>query len=380
MTEKPGEPARRSQPRWSEAYHAKADTATKFWKDYLKGTGRQACFVQAIGFDPRGAAFLESLDDTQRSDISVALTLELEYKKNQADIDTLVEANRKSVEKHLGKARVLQQKISIATDEKAGTRKTQTVVRQFLEKEAKNCTDIIIDINSMPKSVAMTAVAVALRYCDRRENQHRINLFVVVLHDPELDSRIRSTDIFFDPFLHAEFLSGFENENTDAIHSIWMPILGEGRANQVKKIQQAKWAPQDILPVVPSPSRDPKAADRLLLEYGGVLNAEEGSPTTANVLRVSEENPIEAYEGFLSTIQEFVRVYEVLGGCRVLVSSHSTKLLSLAALMAVYEARQGTCPGASYAFVEGGGHKYEGTPSGKSQPYVVWLTGEPFAN
>ena len=71
---------------------------------------------------------------------------------------------------------------------------------------------------------------------------------------------------------------------------------------------------------------------------------------------MSEENPIEAYEGFLSTIHEFVRVYEVLGGCRVLVSSHSTKLLSLAALMAVYEARQTTCPGASYAFVEGGGH------------------------
>jgi hypothetical protein len=73
-------------------------------------------------------------------------------------------------------------------------------------------------------------------------------------------------------------------------------VLGENRVNQLQKIIDSALIPMgaEVCPVVPHPSKDPRRADNLLVEYRGPLFDSRKTPTS-NILYAHESHPFEAY-------------------------------------------------------------------------------------
>lgn len=362
--------------RWEHHLLAARERFTAFWKDYFTKP-REVAYILAEGFDPRMCEALGAIRDSWDGN-GHALVLHLSYSGTDAKMEQYVKKNRDRLGDLLASATTTNATINVrATAQRAeGARQTGLAVQQFLGHARPR--DVIVDINAMPKSVALSALTAALKYSDAHKNE-RVNVHVVVAHNPHLDDRMKRTDIQRDPFLLPGFIGDFESEDNKAVN-IWIPVLGPGQDSQLTAIK-AEWNPVETCPAVPSPSVNPRKGDDLLTNYQDIL-LEEGRFVPRNVLRVSERDPFEAYHELVSTIAEYGKTYKLLDGCKVLLSSHSSKLLSVACLLAAYDAHErDLCDGVSIAFVEAYGHGYdpeEATPPPGSELFEMWLAGDPY--
>jgi len=116
---------------------------------------------------------------------------------------------------------------------------------------------------------------------------------------------------------------------------VWLPILGEGQRLRLQRIFE-KLGPNEICPVIPFPSRDPRRGDCLIEEYRQLL-FDEYRVDPRNIVYASEFNPFEAYRQIFGTLDRYRVALGELGSCRVVISPLSSKLLSVGALLAAYD-------------------------------------------
>jgi hypothetical protein len=114
-----------------------------------------------------------------------------------------------------------------------------------------------------------------------------------------------------------------------------VPILGEGQGIRLQRIFD-KVQPDQICPVVPFPTRDPRRGDRIVEAHQRIL-FDEFRVEPRNILYASEYNPFEAYREVFKAIDRYRDALVELGDCRVFVSPLSSKLLSVSALLACYD-------------------------------------------
>lgn len=86
--------------------------------------------------------------------------------------------------------------------------------------------------------------------------------------------------------------------------------------------------------MVPHPSKDPRRADRLLVEYREPLFDNRKTPT-ANILYAQESQPFEAYRQLLGAMTRLT----ILGGCRQVMTPLGSKLITLGSGLACFEMR-----------------------------------------
>jgi hypothetical protein len=94
----------------------------------------------------------------------------------------------------------------------------------------------------------------------------------------------------------------------------------------------------EICPVLPHPSRDPRRADRLLVEYRRPLFDSSGTPTS-NILYAHESHPFEVYRQLLKAMTRYRNSMGLVGGCRLVVTPFASKLITLGAGIACFEMR-----------------------------------------
>jgi hypothetical protein len=165
-----------------------------------------------------------------------------------------------------------------------------------------------------------------------------INFQILVAEDALLDSKIKSEDPSEDLVLIPGFGGGIKVESMSDWPVVWFPILGEGRASQLQKVANLAEIPNDaeICPIVPHPSRDPRRGDNLLFEYRFPLFEDRQTPM-GNVMYAHEAHPFEAYRQIRDAIMRYHISLRSLGGCRILVTPLSSKLITIAAGLACYE-------------------------------------------
>ena len=134
--------------------------------------------------------------------------------------------------------------------------------------------------------------------------------------------------------------------------------------------------PDEICPVIPSPSRDPRRCDNLLMEYRELL-FDRLRVEPHNFIYTCEHNPFETYRQIYRTIRRYEDALKPLHGCKIVISAVSSKLLSIGALLAAYEAsKAGYMIGVSH--IETHGYSMN-TPDGNNQSkdlFSLWLAGE----
>ena len=159
---------------------------------------------------------------------------------------------------------------------------------------------------------------------------------------------------------------------------VWIPILGEKQARQLERISSLV-LPDEICPMLPMPSTDPRRTDDLIVEYRDLL-FDRWNVNQRNFIYVDEKNPFEVYREIYRAVLHYNESLRSLGGCQVAISALSSKLLSIGALLSAYELKNYGL-GVGVAHVETQGYEIENGVDLKSELpgtelSTLWLSGD----
>jgi hypothetical protein len=172
------------------------------------------------------------------------------------------------------------------------------------------------------------------------------------------------------------FLGTVELEQDEDMPRVWAPVLGEQQSEALKLIEQKARVLDnvpEICPVLPFPALDPRRGDRLLLEYRGLFDS--WRVDSRNIIYASEHNPFDVYRQLCALYDRYSRALQPLRGAKMIISAHSSKLLSLGALLAACDR-----PEVAVAYVQSQGYQIDGplTRPADAVPFEIWIAGEPY--
>ena len=199
-------------------------------------------------------------------------------------------------------------------------------------------TDVIVDITALPTSISFPLLGQLLNVHDRARDRgseaRAYNLHCVVCENPELDERI-----VHEGGDSADYIDTYRGKSgrvseADPVN-IWAPVLGERQDAALRKIYDAL-SPSEVKPVLPFPSRNPRRGDDLVAEYHALV-FETWQVDPRGFLYAHERDPFDVYRQLSGLAIDYERALRPYGTTNTVVSAHTSKLLSLGALLAAYE-------------------------------------------
>lgn len=384
MTSTAGTPSLRWDPyfmRWGTKFN-------EFWKEYFQRENRNILYVLGRGFDPRMCAGFKAVLNASEHGTRNCLLIEFDEGPDSPSTKyaSLVSDNLRILEGLLrGRGELLKKPVQMWASDGPGRRRigSRSVAAVFSDvSDFATYTDIVIDVSAMPRGLYFPLIGKAiylLDYAKKKIISRSISsLHVVIYEDAKLDEEIH--DVGIDD--SASYIHGFggdlDMEATAGIPKVWIPILGEGQSGQLERIY-ALVNPDEICPVLPFPSLNPRRGDKLLIEYRELL-FDQWRVEPGNIIYASEQNPFEAYRQIHRAVRYYNQALEPLGGCKAVVSVLSSKLLSLGALLATYELKEAGMS-VSLAHVEAQGYEMAVRENGESatregELFTLWLVGD----
>lgn len=329
--------------RW-ENYFLRSDTSfIDFWKDYLKSK-RDMLYIMGLGFDPRSVVTVENIYNIQGEGIRDIMIVR--YFKNEKD---KMSENHTNVELNLNRLNklitehsyvpVIQKDVILRSSENTSITALQAGAIINSIEDLSKYSDIIVDISAMPRSVFIPLLNKLLMLIDQfnEKGEEIKNLHVVVAENPSLDGKIHDNGIDEEAsFIHS--MRAKESSRFEEQKEVWIPILGENQEEQFDKIRK-KLSPVETCPILPFPSENLRRGDDLINKYGDLL-FNDSDFETKNIVYADEGNPFHVYRLLNRTIDRYNRSFELLNGCKIVVSALSSKLLTVGAFLAVFEQKQ----------------------------------------
>lgn len=371
--------------RWRDYFLREGERFEEFWKQFLTERERDVLFVLGHGFDQRmchGIQRLMSFGGDGARDVMLLAFHEGPESYSNSYVEQR-EANGKLLDQLVaGRGSVRHKTISMYSEEgrRIGARK---IVEAF-QSLADFChyTDIVVDISALPRGLYMPLLAKLLANfdMDQKDSQQR-NLHVIVAHSPGIDSSIVEEGLEDSAsYLHGFAVAALESDSTSSQPMIWIPVLGKQQQLQLEKIHSLV-SPDEICPLLPSPSQNPREGDALVIEYHHFL-FDQLRVEPRNIIYAAESNPFEVYRQLMRSILHYQQALSSLGGCKVAISVMSSKLASIGVLLAAYELnRRDPKVIVGVAHVETQGYRVEKSSEPAPTPtmFTLWLSGECYA-
>ncbi len=318
--------------RWTDYVLARDEEATAAWAEAAEGN--RTLYVLGEGFDPRALTGLERLLACGGATQITVASLPLTASSSDSERGKLAEQNKARLDEIVQCAGI--QRIGLSYPERVERRRSlgRLLFQQLLRQQAfLDAEHIIVDVSALPTGLYFALIAGVL---DRvSSGDFTGELQVVVAENPELDSLIEGEGSE-SPESIPRFT--FETELDPRAPRpviVWAPVLGERSQPQLERLQQ-NLLPDEICPVLPFPARNPRRADNLLLELRELLQ-DTAEVEPANFIYADESNPFDLYRALARLHERYRSALEPLGDATVVVSTHSSKTLSLGALLAAYE-------------------------------------------
>jgi hypothetical protein len=338
---------------WNHYVYRRGEGVHELWEPLFKRRPMRVLYIAGAGFDVRAQVVMrECVSSIQSSGQTVdpASLILVGMSNYQLDpaLRQLTEVNGEALRTLFAPLGATQLVLvgAAAGDEEISASQGIRIAVDAVLRQVTDQTDIILDVSSLPRVLylaLMTSIlnrlvpdkkaANALAQCD-------VNFQVLVAEDASLDAQILAEDPSSDPVFVPGFSSAVQAESVQDWPLVWFPILGEHRVNQLVQIMRSNVIPDqaEICPVLPHPSRNPRRADRLLLEYKEPLFDKRETPTSA-ILRAHESHPFEAYRQLFHAMIRYRHSLRILGGCRLVVTPLGSKLITLGAGLACFEMR-----------------------------------------
>lgn len=329
--------------RW-DPYVLTTDSEFKdFWRDHLTSRKRRLLFVLGRGFDPRALAALRRIVEIGGRPTIWLMAFENGLEDSEVR-KRLTQINRQGLVELVREEDIHELAVDIggAAYFNATSRSTRRAIG-----DANSLTtfdDVIVDISAMPRMVALTTVAKLLNDLDQQAESGGKNTNLHVVTAESVNTDLRTFGSLMDEMTNVVGFSGHLTEQTtEHVPRVWFPVMGERQLDRLRLIQ-SRLDPDEICPVIPFPSRNPRRGDDIITEHRVIL-FEDFQVEPSNILRASEFNPFEAYKQLFGAMDRYRRALDEMGGCKAFVSPLSSKLLSIGALLACYDHRRGAIDG-----------------------------------
>jgi len=365
--------------RWDPYVLLRGAETFPFWEKHMSIKGKKMLFIMGKGFDIRMNLGLKSILEFSNDLIIDVLLINYIEGKSSPSIKykKLAERNYHELKK-LKRIKITEK--NIKTWEGVGRNKRRVGDRQaaeLIKDDIFQFTDIVVDISALPRGVYFSLIGKALSLIDDNDEIKKPNLFVITAENAEMDSLIEEKGIDEDLHPPFGFGGGIELESKE-LDILWLPILGENKRTHFEKASQSIKL-SEICPLLPFPSINPRRSDDIFRDhfdlFFDVLRIEP-----QNIMYVPEQNPFEVYKKIVNTIINYKNTLSDLGGCKTVISTFSSKLLSIGALLAAFDLK-----GNEVGILNVGAQGYEiidiinfEKVNKKSELFVTWLTGEPY--
>ncbi|GIW86329.1 MAG: hypothetical protein KatS3mg108_0653 [Isosphaeraceae bacterium] len=364
--------------RWRDYVLEKGEGLSSFWAGHLAGRERSVLVVLGKGFDPRSHAGLDMI--LAAGGGGRRHVLGLDYDEGEGSASLAYAARVQQNWDHIvgsvgGRGEVRVHPLPFLS----GTRRVGPLNAANIfnaHEELTRYDDVVVDISAMPRGIYFPLLARLLFLLDEAHQRQEAptNLHVIVADDPLLDSRIMDEGIDETAeFLHS-FEGSFSREATGQQPKVWIPLLGEGRTTHFDRIYD-RVKPDEICPVLPFPSKNPRRGDDIVQEYRDLL-FDQHRLDPRSLMYAAEQNPFEVYRRVRKAVFHYRDTLDLIGGCKVALSALSSKLMSLGTLMVAYELKPQLDIG--LAHIDCRGYRVEDFES-SPELFGLWLAGECYA-
>ena len=372
--------------RWDPYVLRRGAEFATFWGDRFRSE-RDVLLITSSGFDPRSVLCPQAILAAGGAGRRDALLVDLVEAGGEtpSPIDALSASNLSTIrEAFSDRGDVRVEPVSVWTNDGHRRRRvgSQNARRLTADLDLDSYGDVIVDVSALPRSIYFPILGGLLARADmaRASSGASLNLHVVVAENADIDQRIQKIA----PDETASYVPGFsaemELESVEGVPKVWIPVLGEGRSAQLERIYNLI-QPDEVSPLLPSPSYNPRRSDDLIVEYQELL-FDRWQVGSNDLVYASERNPFEVYRQIVRTVQHHHFALGPLDGCRAAVSALSSKLLSLGALLAAYDSKSWPGNGAgvsiALAHVDVGGYDINDPTDIESETelFTLWLTGD----
>lgn len=338
---------------WDQYVFRRGSDTNDMWDSLFEGRSLRLLYIAGSGFDVRAQVVMrECLDSILNSGATVedAKLVLIDFANYQLDsaLNELTERNVHELEtifSAIGSVEHLPFGANEDVEELSASNALRLGTDAVLQKVTDQ-TDIILDASSLPRAIYLALMTSMLNRLVPEKTipsalaAEGVNFQVLVAEDADLDGQIMAEDPSSEIALIPGFSGAMQVESVQDWPLVWFPILGEHRVNQLQQIMRSTEIPgeAEICPVLPHPSRNPRRADQLLVEYKEPLFDSRRTPTS-NILYVHESHPFEVYRQILSAMKRYRESMAILGGCRLVVTPFGSKLITLGAGLACFEMR-----------------------------------------
>ena len=347
---------------WDQYVFRRGSDANDMWDRLFEGRKMRLLYITGGGFDVRAQTVMRECVSSIRNsgaEIEEAKLVLIDFANYRLDdaLQELTKQNGEALSELFSELGTVQ-KVPFGGAEDGEELSASSALRNGTDTVLQivtDQTDIILDASSLPRVIYLALMTSLLNRLIPDKGVAEplaaggVNFQVLVAEDAGLDGQIMAEDPSNEIVLVPGFLGAMQAESVQEWPLVWFPILGEHRVNQLQQIMKLTNIPVDaeICPVLPHPSRDPRRADRLLVEYKGPLFDSRGTPTS-NILYVHESHPFEAYRQLLGAMTRYRDSMVVLGGCRLVITPFGSKLITLGAGLACFEMRPPALADAHY--------------------------------
>ena len=311
--------------RWDRCIVQRGTEVNAFLRSYLTTAGRRLFLIAGGGFDPRSTVLGETL--VREGEVDISTLLIREERPNAAP------ALRERADANCARFRELfpdttEESIRVFADDNAviGGRE---IARVLSGLNLAGVTDVLLDISALSTGVFFPAA----RFLYEAAEARGFNLHLFVTEEPTVDHGIIGNSCDMPGPLHG-FRGRLGLESSHGAAKLWLPQLVPGRTKTLDHIFR-HFAPDDVCPILPFPSVDPRLPDLLVNEYREQLST--WGVDFRNCFYAAENDPLDLYRTILRIESTRQRVFAEAGGSLVAISPTGSKILSVGALLAALE-------------------------------------------
>lgn len=318
------------RPHWENCVTHFDKGVDDFVEEYFSQSDRHCVLVAGAGFDPRAQRIARKLSSAMGDRVHGVFIRE-DRGDPAINLHDLADRNEAQLRSIIRNAIIEVVQIFSADDNAPiGGHGVLSALGRY--EWPAEVTDIVLDMSALSTGVGFPLAKLLLEFAEKRPT---ISLHVMVVSNPELDDRIVG-----EPSQQVQSVRGYSGPSGDygdlPAARIWLPHLGRGRVETLRRIRNTLDSVYKVCPVVPFPARDPRRADGLLDEYQSQL-LNEWEVDARDIIYVSERNPLDCYRT-ISTLK--TRYDDTVAGVflpQIILSPFGSKVIAVGAMMAAIE-------------------------------------------
>lgn len=323
------------QGRWSRCVDHRGSQVREFVEDYFADKSRHVLLVAGAGFDPRSVAIATLLSSTLQSRMTGLLIRE-ERPDSEPHLTPLADAHLETLCASLKDCKIKRVEVFATDGDGTSAPGRHVVSGRYVAKLAQQLdltgiTDVVVDLSALSIGTSFPFTRALLA---RLNQQTGVNLHAMVTLSPLTDRSIVARPSSFVGPVHG-FRGRWGIDETAGAAKLWLPQLRLGQERVLEDLYTLI-EPDDVVPVLPFPSYNPRLADSLIEHYAPEVEG-KWAVDPRNVVFAADGNPLDFYRTVVRLDYVRQQVFESTIGSLIVLSPLGGKALALGAMMAAIE-------------------------------------------